>query len=535
MTSTAWLRQVVGRRIGRRGDADTDEAVAREAPSAAVAVVTAVAVAASIVVMLVLIRPFTVGPVGFDSAASVLYFDRILSGQKLETFLGATPKPLLTLVYGVLYGLTHDWRFVSWSVIAVQAAAVGAAGLLIGRVAGPSAAAFAAFGLLGLAPLLTDVTLAYATPFALLAVLVAGLAVTRTKPAYLLAGVALLPATLARIEVLALVGVVTVAVVIAYARERSSGAARRRPTYALLLIAFLAVPIMMIHDVLLTGDAFYWLKVSGVYSATYPDTVLSPIELAGFVIRRYLPFAPILVLAVVGVTWAVRRRQWPTVVGFAGVGPGILALLFVLAARGTYTSARYFILIDVALVLAAAIGVGVVVRIVAAALEGRSAAVARIGGVARAIAAVAVGGILAVVLVRPWAPLDTRTRASLTSNVQTFRNSDTAARAIRTDSDGRYARDGGTLIIPPLLQPRLAVQLNLPLTRVVSSAVAASGSLLPAPRPGDYVVHESRLDRPATAYDRYEVAQPLAEGDIVLDPLVSDRRGGVWVYNVRPR
>jgi hypothetical protein len=222
-------------------------------------------------------------------------------------------------------------------------------------------------------------------------------------------------------------------------------------------------------------------------------------------------------------------------VGFAGVGPGILALLFVLAARGTYTSARYFILIDVALVLAAAIGVGVVVRIVAAALEGRSAAVARIGGVARAIAAVAVGGILAVVLVRPWAPLDTRTRASLTSNVQTFRNSDTAARAIRTDSDGRYARDGGTLIIPPLLQPRLAVQLNLPLTRVVSSAVAASGSLLPAPRPGDYVVHESRLDRPATAYDRYEVAQPLAEGDIVLDPLVSDRRGGVWVYNVRPR
>ena len=45
-----------------------------------------------------------------DSTASVLYFGRITSGHGLEAFLPTTPKPLLTVIYGALWWLTHDWR-----------------------------------------------------------------------------------------------------------------------------------------------------------------------------------------------------------------------------------------------------------------------------------------------------------------------------------------------------------------------------------------------------------------------------------------
>jgi hypothetical protein len=36
-----------------------------------------------------------------DSATTVLYFDRLVHGQRLEAFLPTTPKPLLTVVYGL--------------------------------------------------------------------------------------------------------------------------------------------------------------------------------------------------------------------------------------------------------------------------------------------------------------------------------------------------------------------------------------------------------------------------------------------------
>src|SRR4029077_15638140 len=63
------------------------------------------------------IRPFSAGPVGFDSAASVIHFDRIISGQGLEAFVTATPKPLLTVMYGLVHSIVPDWRAISWLAI----------------------------------------------------------------------------------------------------------------------------------------------------------------------------------------------------------------------------------------------------------------------------------------------------------------------------------------------------------------------------------------------------------------------------------
>jgi hypothetical protein len=71
-----------------------------------------------------LVRPFAAGPVGFDSSASVIYFDRIVSGRHLEAFVTATPKPFLTLVFGLLHELTAAWRSISWATIGAFALCV---------------------------------------------------------------------------------------------------------------------------------------------------------------------------------------------------------------------------------------------------------------------------------------------------------------------------------------------------------------------------------------------------------------------------
>src|SRR6266516_1189049 len=72
----------------------------------------------------VMVRPIESGSIGPDAAAPVIHFERIAAGRHLEGYLGQTPKPLLTLVYGALYSVTHDWRSIAWSAIAAYALAV---------------------------------------------------------------------------------------------------------------------------------------------------------------------------------------------------------------------------------------------------------------------------------------------------------------------------------------------------------------------------------------------------------------------------
>jgi len=84
------------------------------------------------VVTLDLLGPATIDP---DASSSVLYFDRIVSGHRLEGFVPTTPKPLLTVVFGVSWGLAHDWRLLTWETVLAWGLAVGATTAFVARVA----------------------------------------------------------------------------------------------------------------------------------------------------------------------------------------------------------------------------------------------------------------------------------------------------------------------------------------------------------------------------------------------------------------
>ena len=146
------------------------------------------------------IRPFHTGAVDFDSAASVLYFQRLMGGHRLEALVGATPKPLLTLLFGGLYSVVPDWRPIIWATIGAYATTVGLAAVLARRLAGLGAAAFTIVALIGSTQWLLDVARGYSIAWATLGWVIAALAVSAQRPRYGLAALALFLATLARVE-----------------------------------------------------------------------------------------------------------------------------------------------------------------------------------------------------------------------------------------------------------------------------------------------------------------------------------------------
>ena len=97
---------------------------------------------ASVAVAAYVIRPWIAAPLAFDTAASVLHFDRIVSGHYLERPLTTTPKPNLTLVYGLIYSATHDWRAISFAALGAWGLSVVLAARLAWRLGGALAAAF---------------------------------------------------------------------------------------------------------------------------------------------------------------------------------------------------------------------------------------------------------------------------------------------------------------------------------------------------------------------------------------------------------
>lgn len=84
----------------------------------------------------VLINPAGPATSDPDSAASVLFFQRIASGTRLEVFVATTPKPLLSLVYGATWALLGDWRFLIGETLAVFGVAVAAGVVMVRRIAG---------------------------------------------------------------------------------------------------------------------------------------------------------------------------------------------------------------------------------------------------------------------------------------------------------------------------------------------------------------------------------------------------------------
>ncbi len=182
------------------------------------------AVVAAAVVALVAIRPTLGPPLAYDTFASVLHFERIVSGHQLEAGLATTPKPLLTVALGLAHA-AGGWVLVSLVSILVWAAAVGLGTALVVRLVGLAGGAALVALLVASPAFLLETAWGLASPWALGLWFAAGLAVLAPRPRWGLAGLLLGLATLARLETLLLVGL---ALAVLPIRSLARGGWRRR-------------------------------------------------------------------------------------------------------------------------------------------------------------------------------------------------------------------------------------------------------------------------------------------------------------------
>ncbi len=489
------------------------------------------------------IRPWAAGQVGYDSAASVLYFDRIISGRQLESFVSATPKALLTVVYGLLHSLTGDWRPISALAVLVFGINVALAAVLARRLAGPVAAGFAAVGFIGSVALLEDASAAYAVGWAVLGWLVAGLALTSERPRYAVAAIALMLAGLARFETLLLAGTAAILIVGGMALSRRWPALRPPHGSWILLLSLGALPLQMLHDWLLTGDAFWAEGVPAIVSQSIATA--GPFEILRTIIYHNVSMGPLVILAAIGAIRIVIDRRWSIAVGLAVIGPGIWAFLLFLAYRHIYFSARYLYPGDIAVLFTAAVGIASV-RVPVLETLRIPPGMARRGLTLapRAMLALLAGGVMALALVKPYAPLDRALGTKIHDNLALFENEAAVLPALRSAVGGiPGVRDwpaaaspllrvgqGTILLVPVLLGPRMSVDLNMPLSRI--SAIGTPKTDGTNPSVGQFVYHDPRNDLPAAEYKFLEVPAATTIGAIRLVPVEVNATRRYWLLRV---
>ena len=484
---------------------------------------------------------------------SVLFFDRLVSGRHLEAWVGATPKPLMTVVLGGLHAIWGDWRLIVWASIAAYATAIALSAVLARRLAGVGAAAFTAVALMGATPLLLDVARGYSIAWAMLGWVVAGLALSVPRPRYALAALALGLAALARVETFVFVGAAAAALLVWELRART-GHGTGPPREAWWLpAAFLALPVMLVHDWLLTGDPTFWVRVSARFSQAAEAAVArqGPVNIAAYLVRHVLRLGGFAILAAVGVALVVSRRRWPIVVGLGAATLGVAGFLVFLAARGTYVSTRYVIPVDIGILVAAGIGFGALRAPALSRL--RELGDRRIPGTPRwmrwgSAGAIAIGIGAAAAL---WVPLGNGIRAD-TAQIRALR-----AQAVRADRAVPVIRQalanvpGGVgepdrskvlaatepdqqiLVVPAPLRPRLAVDTAVGLTRISGLGAPVFGTVESLVHvPGRVIVHDPQAEgAAAAAYAALEAPNPVIDG-VRLIPLLVDPVERLWVYQV---
>ncbi len=523
---------------------------------------------AAVVVALVAIRPTSGPPLAYDTFSSVLHFERIVSGHQLEAGLGTTPKPLLTVALGLAHAV-GGWVLVSIVSIAVWAAAVGLGTALGVRLAGAVGGAALGALLVASPAFLLEVGWGLASPWALGLWFAAGLAVLAPRPRWGLAGILLGLATLARLETLLIVGL---ALGVLLLRSLTRGGWRPRqwrlPAARLRLhaamppgpwrigIALWALPVMLIHDALLTGDPFYWSRVSAVYGEALASIGALPDAWSAVRQAVDVPLGmPILsVLALVGALTLVTRRAWPILLALLALGPGMGVFLAVLAASGRFVDPRYLIPIQAVILVAAAIGIGALASLAAERLGGAQGRRARgivpprrAVGVGRGIAAgalVVVGVVVALVASPTIGPLDASTRATL-DRFRTLAHSADVAEPVLAEelADFRTARvwpgtaplndrsRSDIFAVPGNLRPRLALDLDVPLTRLIATDATRLEPGRGALPPGEIVFH-SGGDVPARSFAALEVEAPSLAGPVLLVPLLHDAATTTWILRI---
>jgi hypothetical protein len=489
-----------------------------------------------VVVATYVARPFTSAPIAYDTAASVLHFDRIVAGHHLDGPLTTTPKPLLTLLFGGLYSLSHDWRALSFANILVFALDLALAAALARRVAGGVAALFVVVGLANSASLMGDTALALGAPWALSLLLVAGLLSTGEPPRYALAGLALAGAALVRTELLVLpvAGLIALGVLVSWPGQ---GKHARHHRAWLVLIGFAALPVMLVHDWLLTGDPLYWTTIATLYSQATSQVVRDAIGVAEWMLGRYGAQGGLVLLAGIGCVRLFRERRVAILVGLAALGPGIAIVLVALAARGVFVADRYAIPIDVAITFAAAFGA---TQIVVRGLEGLGPAPPSEWRTALVAVSIAVAAFL---MTSPPGFLDSSLLATVRMQRQLSANEarvlPTIRESIATLPDAPLVRAGAhapfgqypVLIVPVPIRPRIAVELDLSL-----SAIGSLGSrdidLTTLRSEGATLIYHDRLDGSAGHFKKLEIEYPAMIDGRRVEPLLTDFVSGYWLVRV---
>lgn len=485
-------------------------------------------VAIAVVVDLQLARPFGSAGLAFDTQVSALSFDRILSGHRLEQFISTTPKPLLTVVDGLLRAITGDWRPVEWATIAAAAVAAGMFALLAARIAGLAAGAFVGIGLTGLQAVVFDVGVGLATPWAMLGWAAAGLAVARDRPRYGWAAIGLAIGTLARLETIMLV------LVIGFALVAGQLAGRRPPARAWLIPIGEAgaVAVMSIHDWLLTGNPLYWSTVSAIYSARTQLDVLGAGDVVALILGRVAENPGLGLLAALGVVALLARRQTQIVVGVLGLAGGVAGLALVLATRGIFVSERYLAGFDVAVVFLAGIGLSdLTSRSAGPWLSDRlSRFRARIRDPRASWFAPIVGaGAVAALLIWPTGVLDRSTRETVRLTADAAIAADHALPVLRS-----AIRDvpAPTVYVPTIVRPRLSLDLARPLTDLRGTNDSALVIDARSPPPGSIIFHVPSIERDSKGLTAVEVDQPVSVNGRRIVPLWTESTVAAWVCRV---
>ena len=317
-----------------------------------------------------------------------------------------------------------------------------------------------------------------------------------------------------------------------------------------ILLGALALPVMLLHDWLLTGDPFFWVTVSTRYSEGVDATaLLDPFELARFLAHRYLSMAPFSVLALYGGAWLLRRHRWAIATGLMALGPGVVALLFILAARGTFIATRYALPVDVAVLFTAGIGAAGVAEAIKRWIQGPGAHRRWLrwaqlgdgrGGATRG--AVLLAGAAAAVLIG-WPPaLVAPATQTLAAGARLLAENERAAVPVLKDALAGLpgARDevAGpgqrpiTVVAPVAMRTLLAADLGVPLTRLGSASAASltpTGGVLGRTA---FVVHDRAADRADPVYQHLEVGGVTTYAGQTLTPLLVDTQAGLWIYAV---
>lgn len=504
---------------------------------------------ATLLVAILIIHPWLSGTNDPDSMSTVLYWQRITSGQRLEVTVLTTPKPLLTVIFGVSWTLFHDWRLLVWETIAVHALGVAAGTRLAQRVGGIAAAVFVAATLIASSAELAEVSQANSLPWALLGWLVAALALTARPRRFWIAGVALLLAGMVRVETWILLAVATFAIAVLAVPSVRRWVPSRWPTSrsALpLLVGWLAVPAQLLHDFLLTGNPLYWLSVPTAYTKQVVPGLqaVSPLRFAHEVVIRYADTRIVVLLAAIGLGYLAYRRRWTMLLALTGLIAGVVVLLLSLAVRGIYISDRYYEEPDLGLLLAAGVGVGglvwIVRRLVRRRFRLRSTAGLIWGGISAALVAALIVGYPGPAMQQLSERITrlqdaSRDYESIAPKLRAYAAAATGPPPPATPAAGGFtevATRTALLVVPRPFQRRIAVELDLSLTWLADSKVAFLQSPpAQALKPGQYVYLDVRLDDPQRIFAVLEVSRPTSLGGRLLVP-VFVKQGKVWLLHV---